>query len=704
MDTEARHADLSAALRSLFAAHSSLEVVRNAEPLGFDARLWERLRTFGIPSLAVPEDCGGGGAGMSALAVIAEEAGRVLAPVPVVEALVGARLLASLGHADPEVLDGSVIATISLGHRLVPAAAVASVVVAPHDGGCVIARWDAPLPSPRNLGSLPIAEVDLTDGDHHTTVNASCAYQRGVDEWRVLTAAWLAGLGESAVVMGAEYAKQRRQFGVLIGTFQAVQSQLADAATAVTGARLLAHIAAERLDADPQDRRGLAAASFAASARAAQLAAGVALHVHGGYGYTMEYDIQMFVRRARAVSLLAGDPLSHLDTVAERRWPNGVGVTEAPAADEAHTTLRSFLKAHLTPEVRSRVKESGTRHDWEFLKAFASAGFTRASWPEARGGLGWSPAQQSMLHEELGTAAAPIEGFETAELVANVLSIVGDERQKELATAVLDGEVLIGLGYSEPEVGSDISSVSTKATKVAGGWKIRGQKMFTSYAHVARWVFLLARTNPDVPRHRGLSTFLVPLDAPGVEIQPIWCLGGERTNATFYDDVFVPDSALVGEVDGGWEVMKVALAFERQPAALHFAGRALQGALNWAVASGQLANPDLRRRLARFAVDIEVGRALGESLATEIAAGRLGVVEGSMAKHWCSEAFQRGAADLLDATGADGLLSFGDPDAPGDGELEKAYRHSFVTTIYGGTSEIQRSIVAERGLGLPRSR
>ena len=228
--------------------------------------------------------------------------------------------------------------------------------------------------------------------------------------------------------------------------------------------------------------------------------------------------------------------------------------------------------------------------------------------------------------------------------------------------------------------------------------------MFTSYAHVAGYVFLLARTNHDVPRHRGLSTFLVPVDGPGVEIQPIWCLGGERTNATFYDDVFVPDSSLVGEVDGGWEVMKVALAFERQPAALHFAGRALHGALEWASTSGALADTDVRRRLARFAVDIEVGRALGEVLALEISEGRLGIVEGSMAKLWSSEAFQRGSSDLLDAMGTEAILSIGEPAAPAHGEVEKAYRHSFVTTIYGGTSEIQRSIVAERGLGLPRSR
>ena len=709
--------ELSTSLRSIFSAESSIELVRKAEPLGFDANLWTRLCAFGIPALGVAVASGGGGATLAELAVVAEEAGRVIAPAPVVESLVAARLLARLGCCTDDVLSGSSIATLSLGHRLVPAGAIADIVVRRSDRGVAVVRQSPKHEPSHNLGSLPLGEVDVADGEAHDSESALRAYECANDEWRVLTAAWLAGLGESALRLAADYTKQRSQFGVLIGSYQAVQSQLADASTGVTGARLLAHIAAAAVERDPLDSRGLAAASFAAAARSAQRACAAAIQVHGGYGYTMEYDVQLFARRAKAVSLLTGDPANTLDVFADRRWPlRSTAESDAAEPQEippqsvsdpdelARAEVRSLLERHLTPEVRRRVSATGTRHDAEFVRAFAAAGLSRAAWPEARGGRGWSAGQQSVLHEELGTAAAPIEAFETAELVANVLSIVGDDRQRQLATAVLDGELLIALGYSEPEVGSDIASVSTKAVKVDGGWRIRGQKMFTSYAHVAHQVFLLARTNPDHARHRGLSTFLVPLDAPGVEIHPIWCLGGERSNATFYDDVFVPDSALVGEVDGGWEVMKVALAFERQPAALHFALRVLDKGVEWARASGRISDPDFRRRLARYMIDIEVGRALGECLADEIAAGRLGIVEGSMAKLWCSESYQRGTSDLLDAMGVDGLISYGHEGAPAQGEVEKAYRHSFVTTIYGGTSEIQRSIVAERGLGLPRSR
>jgi alkylation response protein AidB-like acyl-CoA dehydrogenase len=181
-------------------------------------------------------------------------------------------------------------------------------------------------------------------------------------------------------------------------------------------------------------------------------------------------------------------------------------------------------------------------------------------------------------------------------------------------------------------------------------------------------------------------------------------LGGERTNVTYYNDVRVPDSARVGEVDGGWDVMAVALAFERQPAANGETRRLFERALAWARESGVIGDPVARDRLARIAVDIEVGRLLGDRLASRALQSELPVVEGSMAKLFTSEAFQRAASDVLDLIGAEGVLQHGAPGAPVEGWVEHAHRHAAVMTIYAGASEIQRSIIAERGLGLPRSR
>nr|MBA3303255.1 acyl-CoA dehydrogenase family protein [Acidimicrobiia bacterium] len=235
-------------------------------------------------------------------------------------------------------------------------------------------------------------------------------------------------------------------------------------------------------------------------------------------------------------------------------------------------------------------------------------------------------------------------------------------------------------------------------------WVIDGAKMFTTLAQEAAYVFLLARTNPDVAKHRGLTMFLVPLDRPGIEIRPIETLGGERTNATFYNGVRVGDAARVGAVDGGWGVMTVARAFERQPAAHYEAVRLLERVVAWAEAAGMLDDPAVAERIGRVAMDNEVGRVLGEALADAIDGGELGVVEGSMAKLFTSEALTRAAADLLDLFGPEAVLQHGEAGAPAEGGVEHAHRHAAVTTIYAGTSEIQRSIIAERALGLPRSR
>ena len=254
-----------------------------------------------------------------------------------------------------------------------------------------------------------------------------------------------------------------------------------------------------------------------------------------------------------------------------------------------------------------------------------------------------------------------------------------------------------------------MASVRTKATRDGDEWIIDGQKMFTTMAHESKYVFLLARTNPDVPKHKGLTMFLVPMDLPGIEIQPVHTLGGERTNITFYTDVRVPDSCRVGEVDGGWKVMSVALAFERQPAAVGYLRHLVTHTREWAEAPGPdgerpIDRPAVRRRLAQAMIDLEVGKLLGYRLSDMTAKGLLPMVEGSMAKLFGSEALVRAGSSLLDATGLDGLVGGDDPSAPGGGWIEHGFRHSVVTTIYAGASEIQRGIIAEGRLGLPSTR
>ena len=302
---------LRGTLRDFFEKESPPSAVRAAEPLGFDASLWRKVAELGLPSIAVPEERGGGGAGWVELAIAAEALGQYLAPVPLIEAAVANALLAELAGPSPSER----VATLALHPaaggvaRLVPAGAVANlVVVLRGEELLLVTQQDKPVARP-NLGAMPLADcplpgraVVLARGPE-----AVAAHQGAVRRWRLLTAVALAGLAARALDIGLGYVLQRRAFGVLIGSFQTVQHRLADNATAVDGARLLAYKAAWALDAGLPSAGSLAEMAFLFAAETAFTTASESLHFHGGYGYTLEYDIQLYFRRAKAWPMLAGD-------------------------------------------------------------------------------------------------------------------------------------------------------------------------------------------------------------------------------------------------------------------------------------------------------------------------------------------------------------------------------------------------------------
>jgi len=322
---------------AMYARESSTERVRAAEPSGFDPRLWRALLDTGAVEMAVAEDAGGWGAGEIDLALIAEQYGRALASAPVIETQVAARLLASCGAAAEgllgEVLAGDkIVAFVPRPARdaafgLAPAGAVADVVVG-LDGPRLVA---VPVGEDRrlvpNLGSLPLADVAvgddavaLADGDE-----ARRLFDDALDLWLTLTASALAGAAKKAVDLGVEYAKQRHAFGVPIGSFQAVSHPLADSATAADGALLLSFEAACAFADEPQRVTELAAMAFAFAAETARDATQRSLHVHGGYGFGMEGDIQLFYRRVRGWTMVYGEPAVALDRVADARYGAVVG-------------------------------------------------------------------------------------------------------------------------------------------------------------------------------------------------------------------------------------------------------------------------------------------------------------------------------------------------------------------------------------------
>jgi alkylation response protein AidB-like acyl-CoA dehydrogenase len=294
-----------------------------------------------------------------------------------------------------------------------------------------------------------------------------------------------------------------------------------------------------------------------------------------------------------------------------------------------------------------------------------------------------------------------------SNMVGTIIRRFGSEELKrEVLTKIAAGEAICSLGYSEPGSGSDVFAAATRATREEDNvWRIDGQKMFTSGANIADYVLLLARTDSQVPKHKGLTMFIVPLKSPNIEIQPVFTFQDERTNITYYDGVKVPDSYRLGEVNGGVKVMAGALelehgggfaktqqhmvrAAEQLCRELKFRGRPL------------IEDPAAQVRLARATADVVVSeviawRALWAGVEKKPNAGF-----GPMAKLFSSEKFLEDSADLLDLTAPESLSKRAGP----AGFLNQCYRHSQGTTIYGGTSEIHRSMIAERALNLPRTR
>jgi alkylation response protein AidB-like acyl-CoA dehydrogenase len=374
----------------------------------------------------------------------------------------------------------------------------------------------------------------------------------------------------------------------------------------------------------------------------------------------------------------------------------GVCATTPGRYDELRTQVREMLDRHLTDEVRRSVAATGTYHDRAFARGLGARGWIMPGWPRDEGGAGLTPTEQAVLEEELQFADAPIDGIGTTRMVTQCIRVWGHEQmRRDLLAGATAGELLFALGYTEAEAGSDVASVRTKATRDGDGWRINGEKIFTTLAHEADYIFLLTLTDSTAPRRAGLTLFLVPTSSAGFQVTPIATLSGERTNTTVYDHIRLPDTARVGEVNRGWEVLGTALELEH---AVGF-GAALARVV-------ELAAPDLAgtrgaaEALAAASIDAEVARLLQREAA---ARGSADHAIGPMAKLFSSEALARHTGRLLDLFGSRGL-SRSDRATPSVADVDLAYRHSQVTRIFAGTSEIQRSIIAERGLGLPRSR
>lgn len=374
--------------------------------------------------------------------------------------------------------------------------------------------------------------------------------------------------------------------------------------------------------------------------------------------------------------------------------------------------VRAHLQAALTPEFEERIYRSGVAHDDGFAKGLVDAGHFAPTWPVALGGQERNAWDDEVLKEELMRFDAPMYLSETTRMVASIIHEIGTPAMKDrILAGALSGDITIALGFTEPECGSDVAAAATRAVRDGQGedadWVINGSKMFTTNGHIADFVFLLARTNPEQPKHRGLTMFLVPSDSEGFEAQAVWTLSGERTNITFYSDVRIGDEWRIGEIDGGWQVLGLSLQDEHASGWGAHLIRLLDHAEHWATTvsddgSRPIETADARRRLARVAMETEVSMLLQRRCVWMVEQGDIPVAEGPMSKVFSTEALVRASEDIVELVGADGLRSYLEPTAPEHGRFDHSLRFSLGTTIYAGTSEVQRGIIAQRGLGLPR--
>ena len=377
------------------------------------------------------------------------------------------------------------------------------------------------------------------------------------------------------------------------------------------------------------------------------------------------------------------------------------------------TEVREFLRTDLPDDMRAAddavlgvgIGEDERERDW--LRKLAKRGWVAPAWPKEYGGAGLSVMQQFIFNEEMARARAPRPNFLAIGLAGPTIIVHGtDEQKREHLPGILSGEMFWCQGFSEPESGSDLASLKTRAVEDGDDYVINGQKIWTSGAHRAQRMMLIARTDTELPKHKGISFFLLNMKSPGISVRPLTNMADTPSfNEVFFDNVRVPKKDLLGDLNRGWYVATTTLDFERSGIINGVGLQAMLRELIDYVRSGgarTVAWDAMRSEIADRMIECEVAIALSYRVATMQAKGILPNQEASITKLFGSELGQRIARTAIRAAGPHGLLSAGSPYAPLGGRIEAWYRIAVGATLAGGTSEIQRGVIAQRGLGLPR--
>ncbi|GAT11454.1 acyl-CoA dehydrogenase fadE34 [Mycolicibacterium novocastrense] len=710
-------ADDQAAVRELVrdwaSASGVVAAARDVEQGQADAwrGAYSGLADLGIFGVALPEEHGGADGTVDDLCAMVDEAAAALVPGPV-----ATTALATLVLEPPEVLQalasGERVAGVALaadvrfadgrasgtadyvlgadptGVLLVPAGDVFVMVDAGADGVSVEPRKATDF-------SRPLARVVLESAPAEAV---SAPAQRVIDVAAAVMAAEAAGLARWALQTATEYAKVREQFGKPIGSFQAIKHMCAEmllrSEQASVAAMDAARAAAAVLSGDGDDNQLSIAAAVAAAVgiEAAKANAKDCIQVLGGIGITWEHDAHLYLRRAYGIShFLGGAP----------RWLRRVAaLTQQGVRRDLRIDLESV--ADLRPEIASAVAEVAALPVEKQQAALADAGLQAPHWPKPYG-RGAGPAEQLLIDQELAAAGVTRPDLVIGWWAAPTILEHGTPEQIEkFVPATLRGELQWCQLFSEPGAGSDLAALRTKAVRVDGatasgadkpGWKLTGQKVWTSAAHKAAWGVCLARTDPDAPKHKGITYFLVDMKSPGIDIRPLREITGDNLfNEVFFDEVFVPDEMVVGQVNDGWRLARTTLANERVAMAHGTAlGNPMEELLKQvATLDFDVAGQD---RLGSLIVAAQVGSLLDQKIA-ELAVGGQDPGPQASARKLIGVRYRQALAELRMEL------------SEGGGVVENSTVFDFLNTrcltIAGGTEQILLTLAGERLLGLPR--
>ena len=673
------------------------------------ADVWKAAAQLGWLGLAIAEEHGGSGFGLSELAIVLEAQGRELTPgpfLPTVAASVVIDRCADTLRSQllPGLVDGTTVGALGLaggvtvGSDLVVTGECPAVLGAPDADVLVLIAGDDvvvvdasadgvtvnaldSLDTSRSVGTVALDGVAVTED---TVLRGAARRARTV--FRILASAEAVGVSWAALEMAVEYAKVREQFGRTIGTFQAVKHH---AANMLVDAEQTTAATWDAARADDLDSAWFPAAVAASHAIRAQVFnAENNIQLHGGIGFTWEHDAHLYLRRARTLAALMGDgadPL--LDVVEAQRsgQAHGASFTLPSEADEYRRQAKEAL---------DKVRALSEDKQRDFL---VDSGYLVPHWPKPWGRAA-DVLEQLVIEEEFADVKRADMGI-TGWVALTIAQAGTDDQRERWVEPVLRGQVMWCQLFSEPGAGSDAAAVRTAAKKVDGGWKVTGQKVWTSLAQHCQWGLATVRTDPDAPKHAGVTMMAIDMKAPGVKVNPLRGLTGDaHFNEVFFDDVFVPDEDVVGDVNKGWLVARATLGNERISI-----GGGSGGTVGFDV-------DDLVKLLDSVPADVAAHHMLraGEVIAEMHTLRLLNLRRASRAIAGAEPGPEGNVTKLLVAESGQhltelGIALAGSAAVVGQNEkLIRSYLGGRAMTIAGGTSEITRNTIAERILGLPR--